>query len=191
MISSRNTELTILFGAICDGLRQEVRYRQLAQLIAPKEVMSLTEEREAQLVCSLAYYIRNIGFTVQVDSYFYDEPSSRRPDLAMFLPASREYLFLEVKIINPNSGFSGAIEDIEKLNSVVSARDKRNGLIAIGFRNPTGRKETFDNKYSKLSNSIQNKYPYREIGIKKIDLESMDNQAIYAMAGFWVHKQGQ
>jgi hypothetical protein len=145
--------------------------------------MSLTEEREAQLVSSLAYHIRMVGFTVQVESYFYDESRSRRPDLAIYLPASSKYIFLEVKIVGPNGGYLPALEDVKKQNSVVSARDKRNGLIALGFRNPTGKKETFENKYKKLSLDIQSKYPYREIGIKKIDLEGMDSKAVYAMAG--------
>jgi hypothetical protein len=94
---SISDELSIIFGAICDGLRQEFRYRQLAQLIASKEDMSLTSEREAQLVTSLAYHIRLIGFPIQVESYFYDESSKRRPDLAILMPACKRYLFLEVK----------------------------------------------------------------------------------------------
>lgn len=189
MASSRDTELFIILGAICDGLRQEVRYRQLAQLIAPKEDMSLTEEREAQLVASLAYHIRMIGFPVQVESYFYDEPASRRPDLAMLLPVTGKYLFLEVKKVDPYGGFQGAIEDIEKLDSVGSPRDKRNGLVAVGFREPTGPRERFYEKYLRLSEAITSKYPYREIGVKKVDLEGMDEKAVYAMVGFWVRKQ--
>jgi len=188
MTSSWDIELSIIFGAICDGLRQEVRYRQLAQLIAPKETMSLTEEREAQLVASLAYHIRMIGFPVQVESYFYDEPASRTPDLAMLLPASGKYLFFEVKRVDPYGGFQGAIKDIEKLDSASSPKDKRNGLVAIGFREPTGPREKFYEKYIRLSEAITNKYPYREIGIEKIDLQGMDKQAVYAMVGLWVRK---
>jgi hypothetical protein len=190
MASTRDTELSIIFGAICDGLRQEIRYRQLAQLIAPKEDMSLTGEREAQLVVSLAHHIRMTGFPIQVESYFYDEPASRRPDLAMLLPASHTYLFLEVKRVGPYEGFQGAINDIEKLDSVGSARDKRNGLVALGFREPTGPHERFYEKYVRLSKAITSKYPYREIGIQKIDLKGMDKKAVYAMVGFWIRKQG-
>ena len=181
-------ELDILFGAICDGLRQEVRYRQLAQLIAPKEEMSLSEEREAQLVASLAFHIRMVGFTVQIESYFYDQPALRCPDLAILLPVTHEYLFLEVKNIDPYSGFGGAIEDIEKLASITEPKDKRNGLVTLGFRNPTGVRERFCQKYERLSQKITENYPYREVGIKKIDLEDMDENATYAMVGFWVRK---
>jgi len=187
-ISTYNKELSIIFGGICDGLRQEVRYRYLTQLIAPKEDMSLTEEREAQLVVSLAYHIRMIGFPVQVESYFYDQPPSQRPDLAILLPASKKYIFLEVKNIDPYAGFIPAIEDIIKRENITSPRDKRNGLIALGFRNPTGPRERFDNKYERLSEKITSEHPYREIGIKKIDLEGMDDKAVYAMIGFWIRK---
>lgn len=181
-------EINILFGAICDGLRQEVRYRQLAQLIAPREEMSLSEDREAQLVASLAYHLRMVGFTVQIESYFYDQPASRRPDLSILLPATQKYLFLEVKNVGPYSGFGGAIEDIEKLASITSPKDKRNGLVALGFRNPTGLRERFYQKYEKLSQEITENYPYREVGIKKIDLEDMDKRAVYATVGLWVRK---
>lgn len=189
-MTSINTELSIIFGAICDGLRQEVRYRQLAQLIAPKEAMSLTEEREAQLVASIAYHIRMIGFPVQVDSYFYDESPKRRPDLSILMPASGKYLFLEVKRVDPYGGFQEAIEDIRKLDTVSTARDKRNGLVAIGFRDPTGPKERFQSKYTKLSTSITSNYPYPEIGVNRIDLDDMDKNAVYAMVGLWIRKQG-
>lgn len=181
-------ELDILFGAICDGLRQEVRYRQLAQLIAPKEEMSLSEEREAQLVASLAYHIRMVGFTVQIESYFYDQPASRRPDLAILLPATHKYLFLEVKSFGPYSGYDRAIEDIEKLESIASPKDKRNGLIALGFRYPTKYREGSEEKYKYLSTMITKNHPYREIGMKKLDLEDMDERAVYAMIGLWVRK---
>ena len=59
--SKYDTQLEIIFGAVCDGLRQEVRYRQLAQLISPAEEMSLSQERESQLVASMAYHLRMIG----------------------------------------------------------------------------------------------------------------------------------
>jgi hypothetical protein len=150
--------------------------------------MSLTEEREAQLKASLAYYIRIVGFTVQLESYFYDEPASRRPDLAIWLPITRRYLFLELKTIGPYAGFNAAIDDIIKLENVSSSRDKRNGLIAIGFRNPIGPRERFLQKYDKLSQVITKEHPYREIGVKKIELDDMDEQAVYAMVGFWVRK---
>lgn len=188
MKSDYGRELNILFGAICDGLRQEVRYRCLAQLIAPKEDMSLSEEREAQLVASLAYHIRMVGFIVQIESYFYEQPAKRRPDLAILLPVTQKYLFLEVKNFGPYSGYDSAIEDIEKLESITAPQDKRNGLIALGFRYPTKYREGFEEKYRDLSAMITKDHPYREIGIRKIDLEDMDEKAVYAMIGLWVRK---
>ena len=64
-------ELQILFGALCDGLRQEVRTRQLAHL-ASGEGVSLTEDREAGISSVLAFHLRSVGFLVQVESYIVD-----------------------------------------------------------------------------------------------------------------------
>lgn len=61
-------------------------------------------------------------------------------------------------------------------------------LIAIGFRNPTGPRERFPQKYERLSEIITREHPFRKIGIRKIELDDMDEQALYAMAGFWVRK---
>ena len=188
MKSHYSRELEILFGAICDGLRQEVRYRCLAQLIAPKEEMSLSEEREAQLVASLAYHIRMVGFIVQIESYFYEQPAKRRPDLAILLPVTQKYLFLEVKNFGPYSGYDSVIEDIEKLENISAPKDKRNGLIVLGFRSPVKYRDRFQEKYRDLSAMITKDHPYREIDIRKIELEDMDARAVYAMIGLWVRK---
>lgn len=191
MITSKyDKELNIIFDTLCDGLRQEVRYRYLAHLVTG-QILSLTEEREAQLKSSLAYYIRLVGFIIQLESYFYDEPASRRPDLAIWLPVTQKYLFLELKSVGPYGGFGNALEDIRKLEGVSSSRDKRNGLIVIGFRDPTGPRERFPQKYERLSQIITQEHPYREIGIRKIELDDMDENALYAMVGFWVHKLRQ
>ena len=146
-ISDYKKQLSVLFGAICDGLRLEVRHRQLAQLITPREEMSLSEEREAQLVASLAYHIRMIGFTPQIESYFYDQPTSRRPDLTILLPVTRKYIFLEVKKFQPWSPYDGPMDDIEKLEGITHPKDKRNGLVALGFRYPTKNREEFDRNF--------------------------------------------
>jgi hypothetical protein len=76
------------------------------------------------------------------------------------------------------------------LNIVSTARDRRNGLVALGFRDPTGPREKFQEKYAKLSTAITSDFPYREIGRQKVDLDGMDKKAVYAMVGLWVRKQG-
>lgn len=189
-MSDWDKQLNIIFGTLCDGLRQEVRYRSLAQLLAPKEGLSLAGEREAQLKSSFAYYLRLVGFVVHLENYFYREPASRRPDLAVWLPVSKKYLFLEVKKIGPYGGFGAALNDIAKLEKVSSSRDKRNGLIAVGFRNHAGPKERFGLKYERLSQEITRKHPYKKIGVEKIELNGMDKDALYARIGLWVRKFG-
>ncbi|TET87152.1 MAG: hypothetical protein E3J34_02510, partial [Dehalococcoidia bacterium] len=69
-------ELQILFHALCDGLRQEVRQRSLAHLVTGED-FSLTREREAGVASSLASHLRLVGFAVQLEAYFPSGPQMR------------------------------------------------------------------------------------------------------------------
>lgn len=189
MSSDYDNELDIILNGICDGLRQEVRCRYLAQLVSPLEDLSLASEREAQLISSISYHLRILGFTVHTEGYFYYQPTQRRPDLCVLLPVTSKYLFLEVKPVHPFTGIWSAIEDIEKLETIKEPDDKRNGLIALGFRNPIKTYDRYPQKYRDLPQEITSNHPYREIGIKQVPLDGMDKYAIYAMVGLWVRKR--
>ncbi|GAI14915.1 unnamed protein product, partial [marine sediment metagenome] len=124
-------ELQILFQALCDGLRQEVRQRRSLAHLVPGQDFSLTKEREVGIASSLAWHLRLAGFIVQVDAYFPDGDPRRRPDFGIWLPASKKYIYLELKTVgwgNYPYYFQGAIKDIEKLNKETDPQNQRNGL---------------------------------------------------------------
>jgi len=183
-------ELQLLFYALYDGLRQEVRQRKLTQL-ATGEDFSIVGEREVGLASLLALHLRSVGFMVQLDAYFYGD-SKRRPDFGIWLPASREYIYLEFKQTawgkdSKQCYYAKAIEDIEKLNRETDPRNQRNGLIALGFSDPRKRKEQLWEGFKKfLSERITRDYPYyKEIGLEAVDFQGMDKQTSYAVVGLW------
>jgi len=82
---------------------------------------------------------------VQLDAYFHGKPE-RRPDFGIWLPASKEYIYLELKQTgwgdySSQYYYAKAIEDIEKLDAEIDPRNQRNGLIAVGFSDPKKRSE--------------------------------------------------
>lgn len=192
-MSDYDDEVNILFEAICDGVRQEVRYRYLQELLAPKDDMRLTEERERGLISSLAFYIRTSGFMVHVEHYWYADDNisnAEIPDLAIRLPRIGKYLFLEAKPINPGySAIDIAREDLEKLSRPTNPNNKRNGFIAIGFAKSNTRHETFKNKYNELSKYITTNYQFREFRLESVELENVgDPELKYAIVGLWLRK---
>jgi len=188
-------ELQILFHALCDGLRQEVRQRSLAHLVT-KEDFSLTREREAGVASSLASHLRLVGFAVQLEAYFPSGSQMRRPDFCIWLPASKQYIYLELKTTAWGNTakqyyYADAITDIAKLNSDTESQNQRNGLIALGFSfNPEKQPDQLWKEFKKeLSEKITNAYPsYEEIGLERIDLQEMDKRSSYAVIGLWFRK---
>ena len=187
-------ELNILFGAICDGVRQEVRYRHLQQILSPTDDMRLTEERERGLISALAFYIRNSGFMVHVESYWCDEDegvsSADTPDIAVRLPKTGNYLFLETKPINPgDSAIDKAKIDLDKLTRPINSYNKRNGFLAIGFAKSTTQHARFKEKYNELSEYITTNYRFRQFKMISVDLKNVgDSDLEYAMVGLWLRK---
>jgi len=186
-------ELQLLFHALCDGLRQEVRQRSLAHLVT-KEDFSLTREREAGVASSLASHLRLVGFAVQIEAYFPGGSQMRRPDFCIWLPASKQFIYLELKTTAWGNGeqyyYQGAIGDIKKLNDDTDQRNQRNGLIALGFSESEERQpDRLWEGFKKLSHDITNVYPYEEIGLKRLDLQEMDKRSSYAMIGLWFRKE--
>ena len=184
-------ELQILFCSLCDGLRQEVRQRCLAYLATGQD-FSLTNEREAGMASSLALHLRLIGFVVQLESYFASGSPMRRPDFRIWLPATKEYIYLELKTVawgNYPYYFQGAIDDIEKLNDDTDPQNQQNGLIALGFsRNLEKRQGQLMQGFRKLSQNITSVYPYEEIGLERINLQGMDERSSYAVIGLWFRR---
>ena len=188
------TELQILFHALCDGLRQEVRQRSLAHLVTGQD-FSLTNEREAGVASSLASHLRLVGFAVQLEAYFPGGPRNRRPDFGIWLPASKQYIYLELKTTAWGSDYQyyyqGAIKDIEKLCNDLDQRNQRNGLIALGFsfHHEKQPDQLWKGFKKQLSEKITNAYPsYEEIGLKRVDLQEMDKRSSYAVIGLWFRK---
>jgi hypothetical protein len=190
-------EVQILFDTLCDGLRQEVRQRSLAHL-ATGEDFSITNEREVGLASLLALHLRSLGFAVQLDAYIAGRDPRLRPDFGIWLPANKKYIYLELKQTawgnySKQYYFAGAIEDIEKLNNKdIYPQHQGNGLIAIGFSRldfEIHRPYRLWNGFKKLSQRITTGYPdYEEIGLKCVDLKSMDEQTSYAVIGLWFRK---
>ena len=188
-------ELAILFGALCDGIRQEVRARSLAQLVSGQNV-SLSQEREAGIQSALALHLRSVGFLVQIESWIAHGSLMRRPDFRVWLPASQEYLYLELKIYGWGKGWSYSYssveklvrEDMDKLKNEGVARNLPNGLIVVGFSQPDeGRvRKHLHVAYEDLSQLITSGYPYERIGLQKVELSGMDASTSYAMVGLWV-----
>jgi len=187
-------ELQILFHALCDGLRQEVRQRSLANLITDK-YFSLTNEREVGIASILASHLRSVGFIVQLDAYFVGEDKKLRPDFGIFLPASKKYIYLELKLTAWGDGFSysydGAINDIKKLNRLTHPDDQLNGLIALGLSRFKEMRVKLTDRANELSQKITDGYPYEKIGLEEISLENIDRKSSYALIGLWFRKHNK
>lgn len=188
-------ELQLLFDTLCDGLRQEVRQRKHTHLVTGKD-FSIVNEREIGIASLLALHLRSVGFAVQLDAYFADGDPKRRPDFGIWLPGTREYIYLELKQtawgnLGEQYYYAKAIEDIKKLNCETDSRNQRNGLIALGFsHNPEELGSRLWEGFQKLSQNITSICPYyEEIGIECVDFKKMDKQSSYAVIGLWFRKQ--
>ena len=181
-------ELNILFHALCDGLRQEVRQRSLAHLVT-KEDFSLTSEREAGVASSLVSHLRLVGFAVQLEAYFPSGSQMRRPDFCIWLPASKQFIYLELKQIawgddGRQYDYARAINDIKKLKNDPTP----NGLIALGFNKINEQQnQLIDGVEKSLAQRIASGYSlYEKIGLEHINLEGMSERCTYAVIGLWI-----
>ncbi len=189
-------ELQLLFNTVCDGLRLEVWQRRLTELVNRDNFFSITNEREIGIASSLALHLRSAGFVVQLDAYIEDKDPRLRPDFGIWLPASKKYIYLELKQTawgNYSKEYysAGAIKDIKKLNNKdIYPPDKQNGLIAFGFSyNPEPLGGRLWERFKKLSQDITGIYPYENIGLECVDFQGMDKQSSYAVVGLWFRKE--
>ena len=180
-------EIDILFRAMCDGLRIEANQRRLAYIAGEGQLsFSLREDRESQTVSCLAQYFRTAGFLTLVEPYFHDENPMIRPDLGIWLPVSRELLYLELKRIGQSWNKQRPLDDIMKLDKLSThPKNRLNGLVVVGF----GLRDGLLNSMQDISEEIVNSHPYRAVGIERFDLGYLDGKATYAVVGLWVRKQ--
>jgi len=187
------SELKILFDALRDGLSQEVRQRRLANLVTGQDFFSIVNEREIGIASLMALHLRLLGIAVQLDAYFHGDPK-RRPDFGIWLPASKKYIYLELKQTawgeySRQYYYSNTIKDIKKLNDETDPRNQLNGLVAFGFS--LGSEKVGGllwGGFKKLSQKITSTYPYEEIGLDIVDFQGMDKQTSYAVIGLWFRK---
>ncbi len=186
------SELKILLDALCDGFRQEVRQRKLTNLVTDKD-FSILNEREQGVASVMAFYLRLLGFTVQVEAYFEGDPQ-RRPDFGIWLPASEKHIYIELKQIawgdeGKQYYFAQAVEEVEKLNCETDPQNQLNGLIALGFsKSSESLGGLLWSRLNDLSQTITETYPYEQIGLRQVDLEGMDKQTSYLVIGLWFRK---
>ena len=188
-------ELHILFGALCDGVRQEVRARSLTPLNTDED-FSLSLEREPGVQSAVALQLRSVGFLVQIESWLPDGDQRRRPDLRVWLPSSTKYLYLELKTYGWGEGpsyyysttWDSVQADMGKLKSEGDSGHLPNGLVVVGFSKPHEQRSrmTLSQAYDDLSQRITSRYPYQKIGVQEVDLQGMDQRTSYAMIGLWV-----
>lgn len=187
------SELEILLDALRDGLRQEVRQRRLAKLVSDRD-FSIVNEREIGIASFVASKLRSLGFAVQHDAYFHNRDEKRRPDFGIWLPASKEYIYLELKLCawggEEQYRYDYAIKEIRKLNGETDPRNRRNGLIVLGFSSPS---EKLGGRlwsgFEGLSQKITKMYPYEEIRLRDVDFHGMDKKTSYGVIGLWFRKQ--
>ena len=192
-INNTIQELEILFGALCDGLLQEVRSRYLASLASEQDFYLTGERGEWGIAPFLAVHLRSTGFMVRLESYIPGVSAMVRPDWRIWLPITKKHLYLEVKMVawgsNIQYSYQPAINDVIKLSKLTNMQTQWSGLAIFGFSKLDEPRPDWLEKQCEnyLSREI-NKYPYKKIGLKRIELLGMDKQSSYAIVGLWVRK---
>jgi hypothetical protein len=184
-------QLEIIFGAICDGFRQEVRYRQLKMLQFKNEKSQflLGTERERGIVNIMAFYIRTTGFLVRVENYLSEGDARITPDLLIWLPVAVTTDFiLEVKQVKAiGSGEKLIKDDLSKLRSC-QGNDRFNGILVFGFAKTNDEHVKLENKYREISELIQNR-DFGKIGPKTVSFTDIDYSELKsAMIGLWYRR---
>ena len=141
------------------------------------------EEREVQVQASIATQWRLVGFHVELDSYG-SGPPSRRPDFGVWLPHTRQYLFLEFKEIWPGGGYESVLKDLGKLNEMFCAGDQNVGVLTVGFATSKTNEPKFQQMHESMSGKIQESRLYGKVGLKRISI--MDDAFPFVWVGMWV-----
>ncbi|MCH8205604.1 MAG: hypothetical protein IH956_01205 [Chloroflexi bacterium] len=145
------------------------------------------EEREVQVQASFAMHWRLAGFHVELDSYG-SGSASRRPDFGILLPRTKEYLFLEFKLLWPGQGYQQAVTDLDKLNQMFEKDDKRVGLLTVGFAATRTHHKKFETVHEMMSEQIAVTTLYEQVGLEKVSFDGIDERFPYAWVGMWVRR---
>ena len=145
-------ELGIIFGAICDGIRQEVRQRLLLYLQNKRERRNfcITAEHERGIVSIFTFHLRNVGFIARPEHYWCNSSeisNSCTPDLVVWLPKTHTDLFLQVKPIYSTGSYQNA--DLSDLDTMCRLTDENgvNGFLAFGFCEKHHESKLIEEKY--------------------------------------------
>ena len=156
----------------------------LQQLVAENAKISLAEEREVQVQASIAMQWRLSGFHVELDSYG-SGPANRRPDFGILLPVTKEYLFVELKLIGQGRPHRQVQDDVDKLNAMFKDGDKRVGLLTVGFAAHGTHDLRFKATHKELDEEIEGPGLYKKVGLSKVQLDDIDDHLPYAWVGMW------
>jgi len=165
------SEIDLIYGSACDGIRLESHQRALIRLVAQASnredlKFGLHEEREIQLAASLMMNWRHIGLQAELDSYS-SNGASRRPDFGIGLPTSNKYLFLELKVIWPGSNKDQVLDDLKKIQTMYESGDLAVGLMTVGYAQPNTNLKIFNKRHHDMSRQILATSEFDEIGMKK------------------------
>ncbi len=196
-------ELKIIFGAICDGFRQEVQYRQLMVLQFPteqKENFPLDLEKERGLVNVMAFHIRMAGFLVRMENWWCDNDEdlkNKTPDLDIWLPKTTTDFVLEVKRIDADVPLESAKnrikKDLDKLLRAEIEENRYSGILAFGFADNDKQQVELRNKYDDISSYIENydKNSFRKLGLETVSFKDIVNsKPKSARVGLWFRPRG-
>jgi len=185
-------ELEYILGTICDGIKQEVSYRQSKMLQLPKQsrkYLCLSEERERGLCFVMAFYLRTTGcYLVQMENWFCDEDKemeNKIPDLVIWLPKIKNYFFLEVKQIWPGIKQREAIVkvgyDFKKLSKAKNEQNQYCGVLTFGLATDIEER----NKLRSLYKHIECRN-FKSIKMRTVIFNKMDGSKINsAVLGLW------
>jgi hypothetical protein len=196
-------ELKIMFGAICDGFRQEVRHRQLMVYQFPTEEndnFPLNFEKERGIVNVMAFHVRTVGFLVRMENWWCtgdEKLKNKTPDLDIWLPNIGTDFFLEVKRIDTGISLKAAKNkikrDLDKLLKAEKEEDRYSGILTFGFAETKEQEKELLDKYSKISNYIE-KYEnnsFRKMMLKPVSLENTCQTKLKCVIiGLWYRPKG-
>jgi hypothetical protein len=196
-------QLKVIFGAICDGFRQEVQLRKsmIRQFPGEEEKnFPLIFEKERGISSILAFYLRRAGFFVRVENWFNDgdkELKNKTPDLAIWLPKEKTDFFLEIKPIRLKDSRKVVLQkinyDLKKLSTAKNKHEYNyySGFLAFGFAETNEQQKELQRKYEGWSRYIEGykENIFRKLGkIEPVSLEDLKLKSV--IVGFWYRENG-
>jgi hypothetical protein len=141
--------------------------------------------REGHMESLLFGGLRVSGYsTISQADYFTGRPS-RQIDLAVWIPDTRAWLYLEIKPCWPDGGCQEVLDDAQRLidDRTTDPRDRLKGVLAYGFRWPVRDPDGFPAKYEQLGVQLE-QMGFFTVGIRRRPLEG--TRYLYVQAGLWI-----